>query len=334
MKIDNYQMSDRLTMPRRTLGKTGLAISPIGIGGWQLGGPITRAGRPAGLPNYNEPAYLRLLEKAVEAGVNFYETANHYGQSEKLIGKFLKMRPGTIIVSTKCGIRSDGTFDLSTGFIRHSINSSLKNLMTNHVDIFQVTAPNLNNCDIDSATETLLRLKEEGKLRYIGVSIRRIEDAKRLLKLACIDIIEVPYNLFIVHFNRYIIPKCLETGIGVIIKSPLNKGVLTGKFSSSTRFDNNDNRRLYLDESELNFRNNWINKFCEKFNTSSENLRDVALRFVLSNQAVSTAAVGMRSIAQLKQNIATANEPPMTAEEIKKIELFSFANREGFKWEL
>ncbi len=323
-----------MTIPYRMLGNTCLSVSVIGIGGRQIGGAIDYKGRPVNTEGFDRKSCLMLLSEAVEHGINFCETSDMYGRSEEIIGEFLRERYKTIIVSTKCGVSPHGGFDLSPLHIRKSIEGSLDRLNMENLDIYLGTVSDFKRIDLDSAMETFLKLKEEGKAGYIGFSVKSREDAEYLLSKGGIDVLEIEYNLFNVEFGLDVIPACRDMGVGVIIKSPLNKGVLTGKYGTDAVFDEYDIRSVYLTGDELSFRNKWIDDFCSEFSVERDRIREVALRFILSNPHVSTIALGMSSIKQLLENIETAKLPPINLEERISIEKYSYDNREGFEWRL
>lgn len=323
-----------IEIPLRKLGKTGMSVSLMSVGGWQLGGAIRRGNRACGLPRFVESEKIELLKRAVEMGINFCETSNQYGQSEIVIGKFLKQQPGSLIVATKCGIRPEGGVDVTPTFIRTSVEDSLRKLGKESLDVFQITVPDFDRHDMNLAIDTLKILKKEGKICNIGVSVKRIRDAKFLLNLDVIDVMEVFYNLFDCRFNREIIPMCGQKNIGLIIKSPLNKGVLTGKYYPNDVFHPDDARSTFLDKNELEFRNLWIDSFSEEFDLNRMELRSFALRYLFSNVNVSTVPVGVRNIGQLEANVEVFRYPPLEWNTLQRIENFSEKNIGGFSWKV
>jgi len=326
--MEKHSKNYSVKVPKRHLGCTDLEVSLIGLGGLQLGGPVYRDGKPSGVPYFDEKEHLNLLNYAVDRGINFCETAHHYGRSEEILGKFLKNNPRSLVVATKCGITPDGSFDLSVSFIELAVENSLKRLGLECVDIFQVTIPDFDKEQVDSAIEALNNLKAKGKVKFIGASLRQTELAKYLIVNHKIDTLEVPYNLFDVRFNKEIIALGQDKGIGIIIKSPLNGGMLTGKYDTNSVFSPADVRSNYLNNEELNLRNRWIDEFCQDFNIRRASLRETALRFLFSNSNISSVALGVRSIDQLEQNISLLAEPLFSVEEIEKIERISYIKKE------
>ncbi|MCP4219519.1 MAG: aldo/keto reductase [bacterium] len=321
-----------MKVPTRKLGNTGLDVSVLSIGGWQLGGPVTRGGKPYGLPDYHEGRFLHILEKAVDAGINLYETAGYYGRSEELICKHLQAHPGSMKIATKCGILSDGTFDISPASMKLAMAESLKTLNTDYVDIFQATVPRFDPAVIDEAMDTLLQFKKEGKARFIGISVRYPDETLKVIRHYPLDIIELPYNLLDTRFSKTVIPLCRKEGIGIIVKSPLNKGVLTGKLHENTRFNGDDARSTYLHRDELKKRGNWIDRFCQRFQVERSLIRETALRFVFSNPLISTAAVGVRSLGQLEENIDLFKKPLLEEKDVAAFEAFSAESEGIIKW--
>ncbi len=316
----------------RHLGKSQLRVSVLGLGGMQLGGPITRNGRPCGLPELHEGTEIKILEKAVKNGINFIDTARHYGRSEAVIGSFLKKYPDSLTVCSKCGIRPDKTMDISGKYIEQSVSESLEALQSDSVDIYLVTLLQFDPARVDEAIATLQHLKQKGLIRYLGASVKRVEDAEYLINTHDIDVIEVPYNIFNVNFGISVMSACKAKQIGVIVKSPLNTGVLSGKIIPDTRFHHDDSRRFFLNKNEISIRNQWVSIFCEQLGLDPEKIHETALRFVASNQNVSTMAVGMRSIVQLEQNINIIEETLFDDTTCKKIEAYSMHSKGGFNW--
>jgi len=310
-------------IPRRKLNNSGIEVSLIGFGTWQIGGPIEVHGKPKGVSAFDERANLDLLDKAFEKGINFFETSNNYGQSERLLGIFSRKKRDKIVIASKCGYSLAGEVDTSFQFICSSIEDSLRKLKTDYIDIYQLTMPYTKNHNILEVVHTLEIFKKQGKVRMIGLSLKNYEDGEYVTNEKIVDVIEVMYNLFDVRFNREVLPACKRKNIGVIIKSPLNTGFLTGKYYPETTFDSNDLRSGYLDRETLIRRNNWIKAFCKDFCIERSTLREVALNFVLSNPNISTVALGMRNIKQLEENVSIVTKPCIENRLIDQMEHFA-----------
>jgi aryl-alcohol dehydrogenase-like predicted oxidoreductase len=229
-------------MKYRSFGKTGWQVSEIGFGAWAIGGDMW------GPQDDNES--LAALNRAVELGVNFIDTAQGYGKghSEELIGKFLKEKKENIFVATKVP-PVEGTpwpppdnFDVNTSFpgeyITRQFEKSLKRLQRDYIDIFQFhtweSSFNING----DWYEALSSLKEQGKLRAIGVSVHDTtpDSVIGALALGKVDAVQVIYNIFEQYPEHNLFPVCEKTGTGVIIRVPFDEGALTGKFKLDTTF--------------------------------------------------------------------------------------------------
>ncbi len=172
----------------------------------------------------------------------------------------------------------------------------------------------------------LNKLKQEGKINYIGISLKKPHDAMTIINKNAVDVLEIEYNLFNVWFNKEVIPHARKKNIGLIVKSPLNKGVLTAKYNHESIFDSNDSRSQYLNRETLKRRNTWIDIFCKKFKVKRKEMKEFSLRFVFSNIDISVVALGMRNCLQLEDNLSVFEKPFFKKEKIEKIEEFSISH--------
>ncbi len=224
-------------MEYRQLGKSDLDVSVIGYGAWGIGGKPFWS-------TEGEESSIRSIEKAIDLGINFYDTAPVYGfgYSEELLGKALQSKRKDVIIATKCGlvwekeelkaIRKRATSES----ILKEIDLSLKRLCTDYIDLYQVHWPDEEGTPIEETMNTLLQVQKEGKIRYIGVSNYSVDQMKESLKYGQIVSLQPMYSMLERDVEQDRLPFCIENEIGVICYSPLASGVLTGKYDEDTKF--------------------------------------------------------------------------------------------------
>lgn len=293
-------------MEYRTLGKTGLKISAVSFGAWAIGGNMW------GPQDDNDS--ISAINKAIDLGVNFIDTAAVYGNghSEQIIGGVLKTRKERIYIATKIPPTTwppPATSHARNIFpkenIKKHIEQSLKNLNIDCIDLIQLHSWRENWTSETDWYETILELKKEGKINFIGVSVHDNlhDEALGLIETSRIDTIQVVYNFLSRAPEERLLPKALKNNIGIIARVPLAYGALTGKFSNKTTFATDDFRsNKYYGEGLKE-----ILKKVEDFksivgSSEKEKLVSRALHFVLGNKAVSTTIPGIRNKAQAIEN--------------------------------
>jgi aryl-alcohol dehydrogenase-like predicted oxidoreductase len=289
----------------RALGKTEIKVSEIGFGAWQMGGPPF-------WESQGEKESLNAVSAAVDAGINLFDTAPVYGfgRSETLLGKGLKKCREKVVIATKCGLlwkKEELGFlynDLKPASIRMELETSLRRLQTDWIDIYQIHFPSPDD-PIEPAMETIARFMDEGKIRAIGVSNFEADLLKRANEVARVDSVQTKYNMLEREAEKEILPTAEKCGMGVLAYSPLASGLLTGKYSSSSKFSDWRGRgKLGI------FRKEQLKKAYEKLQTLMETssstgipLKDTAINWVLENPAVTSALVGMRKADHVYDNL-------------------------------
>ena len=219
--------------PTKTLGNSNLQLTPIGYGAWAIGGGNWEFGW--GAQDDNES--LAAIERALDLGLNWIDTAAIYGlgRSEEVVGKALKGRTQKPLVFTKCSMRWDSNRriyrSLKRASLQEEVENSLRRLGVDSIDLYQIHWPNPED-EIEEAWETLADFKEQGKVRWIGVSNFSIPQMKRIQKIAPITSLQPPYSLLRRDIEKEILPFCRENNIGVINYSPMLSGMLTGKMTA------------------------------------------------------------------------------------------------------
>lgn len=219
-------------MKTRQLGNSELEITPIGLGAWAMGG----GGYAAGWGPQNDEESIQTIQRAVDLGINWIDTAPLYGlgRSEEVVGRALKGRAERPYVFTKCSLVWDARGNISNSLkaesIRRECEASLRRLQIDAIDLYQIHWPNPDP-DIEEAWRTMAQLKQEGKVRYIGVSNFDVVQMKRAMAIASVTSLQPSYSLLDREIEREILPFCIDNNIGVLVYSPMASGLLTGAMS-------------------------------------------------------------------------------------------------------
>lgn len=309
-------------MNERSLGSaTGLSVSVIGLGLWAAGGDEWGTSE--------DRASLDAVETALEAGVNFFDTADVYGSghSEELLGQAMRGRRDEFIVATKIGWTGyDDEADRSryddVASLVEGVESSLERLGTDHVEVIQ--------CHIDHPEpntpvfiEGFRKLKEDGIVKAWGVSTSDLEHLKQFNADGDCDVLQTDYSILNRTAEQEIFPYCQENGIGVIVRGPLAMGLLTGKYSASDTFPDGDFRRAWIEDPEQNeqfLRDLEVVDRLREVVSEDGSMARFALRFAMSHPAVSTVIPGARNESQARANAQAASEPLLSATELKSVD--------------
>jgi aryl-alcohol dehydrogenase-like predicted oxidoreductase len=322
---DHYSGKGTIGMMKyRRLGRTGFEVSEIGYGAWGIGGKQWLGGE--------DDESMRALHRAVELGVNFIDTALAYGEghSEKLVGDVVRQAPGKVWVSTKVppknllwparpGIPIDQAFPYD--YMVRCTEKSLRNLNMETIDLQQLHVWNPEWIDNDGWRRAVEDLKKAGKIRAFGISINdhQPDSALEVIKTGLIDTVQVIYNIFDQSAEKNLFPLCQKEDIGVLARVPLDEGALTGTISESTTFPDGDFRNFY-------FRGDRKKEVMQHVDALKADLKDIpgplaetALRFVISNPAVSTVIPGMRKVRNVESNVNVSNEGPLPAAVLERM---------------
>jgi aryl-alcohol dehydrogenase-like predicted oxidoreductase len=292
-------------MEYRQLGKSDLNVSAIGYGAWGIGGEPFWS-------TEGEENSIRSIKKAIDLGINFYDTAPVYGfgYSEELLGKALQSKRKDVIIATKCGmvwkkeelkaIRKRATRES----ILEEIELSLKRLRTDYIDLYQVHWPD-ENTPIEETMATLLDIQNTGKIRYIGVSNFSVDQMEECLKYGQIVSLQPMYSMLERDIEKDRLPFCIDNNIGIICYSPLASGVLTGKYDENTRFEDwrgqgiigNFTGDVYVSHIK---KVKELTKIAQKH---GKTLAQLAINWLLHQKGITTAIVGVKNPDQVEQNI-------------------------------
>ncbi len=310
----------------RTLGNSDLQLTPIGFGAWAIGGGNWEFAW--GPQDDNES--IAAIHRALDRGVNWIDTAAIYGlgHSEEIVARALKTASRKPLVFTKCSMRwhADRTIyrSLKAESLAEEIEGSLRRLGVDTIDLYQIHWPN-PEAEIEEGWETLARFREQGKVRWIGVSNFSVEQMKRAMQIAPITSLQPPYSMLRRAIEQDILPFAHAHGIGVINYSPMVSGLLTGKMTAErvASFPADDWRRRNVEFNEPRFSRNM--KLVELLriigNEHGVEPGVVAVAWTLRNPAVTAAIVGGRS-AQQVDGVVPALHFRLTDEEYARINAF------------
>jgi aryl-alcohol dehydrogenase-like predicted oxidoreductase len=300
------------------LGQTGLQVSVIGFGTWAFGGDWGAADRQES---------KNAIHRALELGITLFDTAQGYGfgAAERLLGDALRERTRReeVVIATKGGLRMDGDRllrDASRRWLRAGVESSLRNLGTDYIDLYQVHWPDLHTPPEETAG-ALEELVGEGKIRHAGVSNYDIEQMRALGRFGRVETLQPPYHLFHRDIEKTILPYTAAHDIGVLVYGPLAHGLLSARMSASTTFDAGDWRGKSPDFTGETFRTNLavadrLKKLAEERGIT---LPQLAVAWTLANPAVHVAIVGARRPAQL-DGTAPAASVELSAADLQEID--------------
>lgn len=305
-------------MNYRTLGSTGLRVSTIGFGAWGIGGDH---GGSVAYGATDDTQSAQALRCAYDMGVTFFDTSSFYGfgHSERLIGSTFKDVRDNVVIATKVGlIDADGTQDFSASFIRRSLEQSLKNLQSDYVDLLQLHSPPVDV--LGDAGQTLRELQEQGLVRAFGVSVRQPDDALIAIDDHAYPVVQTNLNLIDQRaLASGALAKCEQQGVGVIARTPLCFGFLTGRYSSGTSYDAGDHRTNWSKE-QIDV---WANAYA-KFQDVHDRYPDqtaaqIALRYCMTETGVSTVIPGMLRDHEVQENAAAGGLSPLTERDMADI---------------
>lgn len=318
------------TTDLRTLGNSDLQLTPIGFGAWAIGGGNWEFAW--GPQDYSES--ITAIHRALDLGINWIDTAAIYGlgHSEEIVGKALRTTSHKPLVFTKCSMRwhQDRTIyrSLKADSLAEEVENSLRRLGVDTIDLYQIHWPDPPD-QIEEGWETLARFKEQGKLRYIGVSNFNVEQMKRAQTIAPITSLQPPYSMLRRAIEAEILPYAQTNHIGVINYSPMVSGLLTGKMTAeraaSLPADDWRRRNVEFNEPRLGRNMRLVELLREIGAGHNVNPGVVAVAWTLHHPAITAAIVGGRSAPQV-EGLAPALEFRLSEDEFTRIRSFLEAN--------
>lgn len=294
-------------MKYRMLGNTGIAVSELAFGGVEIGIPYS-LGVQSKADMLPEPAAIALLLTALESGINFFDTARTYGDSERLMGRAFQDRRQQVVLATKCRPfrQDDGSLpddDMLENVIRQSLAESLSVLQTDYVDVYMVHHTDEEILTNERIVQTFTRLKQQGLIRATGVSTYTPIETKLAIDAGGWDVIQLPFNLMDQR-HAPLFGQAAEQGIGLMVRSVLMRGLLTD--TGRHRF-----------HPALKTVENYIHCYDSMLNADAPTLVALATKFALAFPPVSAILVGIDRQEYLRQSLATVNGPGLSPETVR-----------------
>jgi aryl-alcohol dehydrogenase-like predicted oxidoreductase len=313
-------------MQTKQLGKSDLHLTPLGIGAWAMGGN----GWAFGWGAQDDEDSIAAIRTALDRGLNWIDTAAVYGlgHSEEVVAKALEGVANKPYVFTKCERTWNSNREIVKCLKRESIlkevEDSLRRLKVDVIDLYQIHWPEPDE-DVEEGWTTLAELKEQGKVRYIGVSNFSVAQLKRAQAIAPITSLQPPYSLVSPEVGEEILPYCLAQDIGVIVYAPMKSGLLTGKMTrervAALPEDDFRKRALNFQEPYLTKNLALVDLLRKIGDEHGRTPGEVAIAWTLNNPAVTAAIVGMRNAGQVDGVIGAATFR-LSAEEVAELEAF------------
>lgn len=311
-------------MQYRILGRTGWKVSAISFGAWAIGGTWG---------NVQDEESFAALNRALDLGVNFFDTADVYGDghSEKLLARLRKERSEKFFVATKAGRRANP--HVAESYTKKNLTSyierSLKNLETETIDLVQLHCPPTQVYYMPEAFEALDDLTKEGKILHYGVSVEKVEEALKAIEYPNVKTVQIIFNIFRQRPADLFFREAQRRRIGILARLPLSSGMLTGKMKKDTSFEAGDHRQgnrggAWFDKGET-----FSGLDYETGLQAVEELRplvpagmtmtQMALRWILMSPAVTCAIPGAKRPAQVDENVSAADQPELSDEAMGQI---------------
>jgi aryl-alcohol dehydrogenase-like predicted oxidoreductase len=311
-------------MNYRSLGRTGWRLSEISFGAWAIGGAWG---------GVDDEESLATLHAALDGGVNFFDTADVYGdgRSERLLAKLKKERKEKFYIATKAGRRLP--LQTTEGYNRKNltafVNRSLKNLNTDTIDLLQLHCPPTGVYYHPEVFGILDDLVKEGKLRHYGVSVEKVEEALKAIEFPNVQSVQIIFNIFRQRPAELFFAEAQKRKVGILARVPLASGLLSGKMSPVSQFAKDDHRNFNrhgeaFDRGEtfagVDFETGLSAvKQLKKLVPSGASLAQFALRWILEFPAVTCSIPGAKRPAQVTDNIAASDLPPLSKASLKRI---------------
>ncbi len=302
-------------MKYRNLGKTGFRISEVSLGTWQVGGKWGSG--------FDEKNAEKIINAVIDAGVNFIDTADVYenGKSEAVVAKVVKDRSEEVYVATKCGrkISPQVAEGYQPAVLRKFVEASLANMRRDYIDLIQLHCPPTEVYYRPEIFELFDRLQEEGKIRHLGVSVEKVEEALKAINYSNVSTVQIIFNMFRQRPAELFFKEAKSRNIGIIVRVPLASGLLTGLYRKDTTFDKNDHRNFNREGASFDKGETFsgipyevgieaVNELKKLF-PDRQNLAPVALRWILQFEEVSCIIPGASKVEQVESNLKAENMP-------------------------
>jgi len=305
-------------MKYRVLGKTDLRVSEVGFGAWAIGG--NAHGNSYGPTD--DGRSLAAIERALELGCNFFDTADVYGHghSEELLGQALRDKRSDVVIATKVGgdfYHGAPRMNFSSDYLEFALGKSCQRLGSDYIDIYQLHNPPVQLVKDGKIFKTLEKLKASGKIRHYGISIHDPQEGLIAMKNGEIGAIQVVFNILRQEAKNQLFHEAAKNGTGIIAREPLANGFLAGKLKAESNFIEGDIRHSFPRDyvSQLAMATDQL-RFLE---SSKRTIAQAALRFVLDHKDVSTVIPGAKTREQVAEDLTSSEVPSLTGEELLRI---------------
>ncbi|UOQ50085.1 aldo/keto reductase [Gracilibacillus caseinilyticus] len=314
-------------MKYRQFGKTDMKISELSFGTWAIGGAWGQT---------NDTEALNGLARAMDAGVNFFDTADVYGDghSEELLAKATKGKEDQIHIATKFCRAGDihDPANYSEAAVTNYVENSLRRLEREQLDLIQIHCPPIEIIRDGAVFDVLDSLKKQGKIRHYGVSVETVEEGLLAMENPNVDALQVIFNIFRQKPVTELFPVAKQKNVGILARVPLASGLLTGKFSSGHQFEEDDHRKFNQNGEAFNVGETFAGlPFDKGVELSNQldwikdgrgNMTRAALKWILSHDAVSSVIPGFKTVKQVEDSLATMEVPDFTETELKRLQNF------------
>ena len=311
-------------MEYRELGRTGWKVSTISFGAWAIGGTWG---------NVKDNESISALHRALDLGVNFFDTADAYGdgRSEQLLAKLHKERSEPFYVATKVGRRLSP--HLAAGYTKENLTAfverSLKNLEVEAIDLLQLHCPPTQVYYMPEVFDALDGFVKEGKLRYYGVSVEKVEEALKAIEYPNVQSVQIIFNIFRQRPLDLFFGEAQRRKVGILARLPLSSGMLTGKMTRSSSFEADDHRHFNRQGAGFDRGETFSGLDYEiglqaveelrQLLPAGMNLTQLALRWILMSSAVTCAIPGAKRSSQVDENVSAADLPALSDDVMTKV---------------
>jgi aryl-alcohol dehydrogenase-like predicted oxidoreductase len=326
------------TTPNRVLGRSGIEVSPLGLGCWAIGGAWTLGGGQAGWTGVDDAESVRAIHAALDLGVNFFDTAANYGagHSERILGGAIKGRRGKVVIASKFGYKVDEASKAVTNYsqpeedsdaaphIREDLERSLRRLGTDYLDVYLLHIWGHKIERALEAREVLEQLVQEGKIRTYGWSTDRVDAIRAFSTSPRCGVIEQQFS--VLDGNNELLALCEEWNLGSMIRGPLGMGLLTGKFSPATTFAEEDVRKHA--NWHPGFQNGkptaeWLNKLDSirgVLTAGGRTLAQGALAWLWARSPNTIPIPGFKNVQQAEENCGAMRFGPLAPAQMNEID--------------
>lgn len=320
-------------MEQRVLGRSGIKVSPMGLGSWAIGGQFYMDNKIDGYGETDDRMSIAAIQTALDLGINFIDTSDSYGigHSEQLIGEAIKGRRSEIVLATKFGyIGSEATktlhgYNVSPDYIERACDASLKRLQTDYIDLYQLHVWEIGLSEIESVIPTLEKLVSKGKIRTYGWSTDLTSGARLFAEQQNCSAIQQQLN--ILEGNQDIIKLCEEKGLASINRSPLAMGFLSGKFKRDTMIPKDDVRGaghswvgIFKDGKPNPAAYDKLTAIRDILTTGGRTLVQGSLAWIWAKSGVTIPIPGFKTVEQIKENAKAMDFGPLSQDQMMEID--------------